>query len=88
MGLFDKLKRKEHAVEGPASLVPGVGRMPYPAYRGKAPYIFVSYCHFDSGQVFREIKEFNEHGFHVWYDEGISPGNEWTDEIAKALFCH
>ena len=25
------------------TLVPGVGRLPYPAYRGKEPYIFVSY---------------------------------------------
>ena len=23
-------------------LVPGVGRLPYPAYRGKEPYIFIS----------------------------------------------
>ena len=24
-------------------------------------------------------------GFHVWYDEGIAPGNEWSDAIAEAL---
>ena len=61
-------------------LVPGVGRLPYPAYRGKEPYVFVSYAHLDQDAVFAEIKR-----FHVWYDEGISPGNEWTDEIADAL---
>ena len=66
-------------------LVPGVGRLPYPAYRGNEPYIFVSYAHADKDKVFAEIKRFNEAGFHVWYDEGISPGNEWTDEIADAL---
>ena len=66
-------------------LVPGVGRMPYPAYRGKGPYIFVSYAHKDSDRVFEEIKKFNEAGYNVWYDEGISPGNEWTKEIATAL---
>ena len=66
-------------------LVPGVGRLPYPAYRGKEPYVFVSYAHLDQDAVFAEIKRFNEAGFHVWYDEGISPGNEWTDEIADAL---
>lgn len=66
-------------------LVPGVGRMPYPAYRGKGPYIFVSYAHKDSDKVFEEIKKFNEAGFNVWYDEGISPGNEWTKDIATAL---
>ena len=66
-------------------LVPGVGRLPYPAYRGNGPFIFVSYAHADNDIVFPEIKRFNEAGFNVWYDEGISPGNEWTDEIADAL---
>jgi len=66
-------------------LVPGVGRLPYPAYRGKEPYLFVSYAHDDKDIVFAEIKRFNEAGFNVWYDEGIAPGNEWTDEIANAL---
>ena len=66
-------------------LVPGVGRLPYPAYRGKEPYIFVSYAHVDSPRVFPEIAHFNEAGFHVWYDEGIAPGNEWSEAIAEAL---
>ncbi|MBQ6478533.1 MAG: TIR domain-containing protein [Erysipelotrichaceae bacterium] len=66
-------------------LVPGVGRMPYPAYRGKDPYVFVSYAHLDAEKVYPEIRRFNEAGYHVWYDEGIAPGNEWTDEIASAL---
>ena len=66
-------------------LVPGVGRLPYPAYRGEEPFVFISYAHDDQDKVFAEIKRFNEAGFHVWYDEGISPGNEWTDEIADAL---
>ena len=66
-------------------LVPGKGRIPYPAYRGKEPYIFISYAHVDSDLVFEEIRRFNEAGYHVWYDEGIAPGNEWTDEIAQAL---
>ena len=66
-------------------LVPGVGRLPYPAYRGDEPYVFISYAHDDKDLVFPEIKRFNEAGFHVWYDEGIAPGNEWTDEIAEAL---
>ena len=66
-------------------LVPGVGRLPYPAYRGDEPYVFVSYAHKDKDLVFPEIKRFNDAGFHVWYDEGIAPGSEWTDEIAEAL---
>ncbi len=66
-------------------LVPGVGRLPYPAYRGQEPYIFISYARLDSERVLAEIKRFNEAGYHVWYDEGIAPGNEWSDAIAEAL---
>jgi len=85
MGLLDKFRKKEDVTTEQTKLVPGVGRMPYPAYRGKEPYIFVSYSHKDSQLVFAEVKRLNELGYNVWYDEGISPGNEWTEEIASAL---
>lgn len=88
MGLFDRFKKNAGREEPPQPqtyLVPGVGRMPYPAYRGKEPYIFISYARADKDAVYAEIKRFNEAGYHVWYDEGIAPGNEWTDEIADAL---
>lgn len=84
MGFFSRFSKKEGPSDS-TTLVPGVGRLPYPAYQGNEPYIFVSYSHADSDRVFAEIKRFNEAGYHVWYDEGISPGNEWDDEIAEAL---
>lgn len=76
-------ERKDNNTE--TRRIPGKGHLPYPAYRGKAPYIFVSYAHLDADRVFAEIRRFNEAGFNVWYDEGIAPGNEWSDEIAEAL---
>ena len=63
----------------------GTGRIPFPAYRGNEAYIFISYAHVDAQPVYKEITKFYRQGYHVWYDEGISPGNEWTDEIAEAL---
>ena len=84
MGFFSR-KSKNKESKSDTTLVPGVGRLPYPAYQGDEPYIFISYSHADSERVFAEIKRFNEAGYHVWYDEGISPGNEWDDEIAEAL---
>ena len=66
-------------------LVPGIGRIPFPAYRGKDPYIFVSYAHKNAEMVFAEINRWNKQGYNVWYDEGIAPGNEWADEISDAL---
>ena len=84
MGFFKKFSKNKNNANS-TKLVPGVGRLPYPAYRGKDKYIFMSYAHMDHELVFEQIKLFNEAGFHVWYDEGIAPGNEWTKEIANAL---
>ncbi len=83
MGIFDRFKKQDSPAE--SILIPNVGRMPFPAYRGNERYIFISYAHVDSEKVFAQIKGFNENGYNVWYDEGIAPGNEWTDEIADAL---
>ena len=58
---------------------------PFPAYQGTEPYIFVSYAHKDSALVFKQIASLHAEGFRIWYDEGIDPGNEWPEEIAKAL---
>ena len=60
---------------------------PVPAfdYRKDEPYIFVTYSHRDSAKIFPEIKRFNDMGYNIWYDQGISPGNEWLEEIEYAL---
>lgn len=55
------------------------------AYKGSEKYIFVSYAHKDSDQVFPIMKTLKSRGYRIWYDEGIVPGSEWTDNIAKRL---
>jgi hypothetical protein len=63
-----------------ASLAP-----PFEAYNGPLPYAFVSYAHKDADTVFPEIARLHAQGFRIWYDEGIDPGNEWPDEVARSL---
>ena len=58
---------------------------PFPAYAGDKPYVFISYAHKDAKLVFEEIKKFHGEGYPVWYDQGLTPGQEWDDEIAIAL---
>jgi len=36
-------------------------------------------------QVYREISWLQSRGVNVWYDEGISPGAEWTEGLARAI---
>jgi len=59
---------------------------PFPAYSGDdEPYIFISYAHKDAHIVFPEIKRFHNEGYNIWYDQGLTPGQEWDDEVAEAL---
>ncbi|MFB3106115.1 MAG: toll/interleukin-1 receptor domain-containing protein [Pseudomonadales bacterium] len=58
---------------------------PFPAYTGDEPYIFVSYAHADNEIIYPEIQWLRDQGFNVWYDEGISPGTVWRDELADSI---
>ena len=58
---------------------------PFPAYEGGDPYVFVCYAHDDRARVYPELIRLRDRGTNIWYDEGISPGSEWTEELAKAI---
>ncbi len=45
---------------------------PFPAYKGKEPFVFVCYAHEDSTVVYPELTWLREQGINLWYDEGIS----------------
>lgn len=47
------------------------------------PYIFISYSHKDSAKVVDIINRLRGAGYNVWYDEGIDPGTEWDENIAR-----
>ena len=55
------------------------------AYQGDDPFIFVSYSHKDRAKVYPQLRWLQAQGFNVWFDEGISPGQRWTDELAEAI---
>ena len=55
------------------------------AYEGKEPYIFISYAHKDSERVFQVLDELDKKGYRIWYDDGIAPGSEWPEDIARHL---
>jgi len=59
--------------------------LPCEAYVGDEAFIFASYAHKDGPSVFPEIRFLHACGYRIWYDEGIDPGNEWPEEIAKAI---
>ncbi len=58
---------------------------PFAAYQGDEPYIFVSYAHEDAPVVYEQLTALKDAGFNIWYDEGISPGAVWRNELADAI---
>jgi len=58
---------------------------PFPAYKGNEPYVFVCYAHDDADVVYSELMWLRDQGCNIWYDEGITPGEEWNDEIAGRI---
>ena len=55
------------------------------SYSGAKPYLFASYSHRNMKEVFSVIKRLADSRFRIWYDEGIEPGNEWPEEVGRAL---
>lgn len=54
-------------------------------YQGEEAFAFFSYCHADSTVVYPLIEELNRMGYRIWYDDGISIGDEWPEVIAEKL---
>lgn len=54
-------------------------------YRGKYPYIFMSYSHKDIDAAKEIIAHLQASHYRVWYDEGIDPGSEWDENIASHI---
>lgn len=59
---------------------------PFKPYEGDAPYIFISYAHADAPAVMEIVCNMHDRGYHIWYDEGIEVGSEWTECIASHLY--
>ena len=59
--------------------------LPFEAYHGAEPYIFVAYAHKDKAIVYPEIARLHALGYRIWYDEGIAPATDWPENVAEAL---
>ena len=71
-----------HPDSGRADRAP---ELPFNAYDGDDPYIFVAYAHKDKALVYPEIGRLHELGYRIWYDEGVVPTSDWPDNVAEAL---
>ncbi len=58
---------------------------PFPAYDGEDAYVFVCYAHGDASVVYPEMQWLRDNGVNVWYDEGITPGEEFPERLGNAI---
>ena len=58
-------------------------------YKGKEPYIFVSYSRRDHAVVYPLIEVMQKQGYRVWFDTGLEAGSNYSDIIAEKIdSCH
>jgi hypothetical protein len=55
------------------------------AYQGSEPFVFISYSHRNTKKVLEIIKKLQEAKIHIWFDEGITEGDDWMDHIARRI---
>jgi ABC-type lipoprotein export system ATPase subunit len=58
---------------------------PFHACDKAEPYIFASYAHADKAEVYPDLQRLHGFGYRIWYDEGISPGDDWEATIPEAI---
>ena len=54
-------------------------------YEGNEGYVFISYSHGDKDRVYPILERMAADGCRLWYDEGITPGEEWPEAIGRHL---
>jgi hypothetical protein len=52
---------------------------------GTKPYVFFSYDHADKNIAERLIMGLQQKRCRIWYDEGLTPGECWNDELAERI---
>ncbi len=57
----------------------------FEAYTGNEPYLFVSYSHRDTKQVYDVLNRLHKEKFRIWYDESCENGNDFRDELRQRI---
>lgn len=50
-------------------------------YEGTEPYLFISYSHYNSDEVYRILNRLNKEKFRVWFDDTMEIGKDFRDEL-------
>ena len=62
-----------------------VKNLPFEAYEGDEPYIFVSYKHKEYEKVYPVMDKLHNAGINIWYDAGLPLGRNYDIQIAEHI---
>ena len=57
----------------------------FEAYTGTEPYLFVSYSHKDTKEVYPVLDALYDRKYRIWYDESCENGNDFRDELRQRI---
>lgn len=57
----------------------------FEAYTGDEPYLFISYSHRDTEQVYQVLDILYDNKYRMWYDETCEMGNDFRDELKEKI---
>lgn len=57
----------------------------FEAYTGEEPYLFVSYSHRDTAQVYPILDALYDRKYRLWYDESCENGSDFRDELRQRI---
>ena len=57
----------------------------FEAYTGDEPYLFVSYSHRDTEQVYPILDALYDRKYRIWYDESCENGNDFSEELRTRI---
>ena len=58
----------------------------FEAYTGEEPYLFISYSHRDTKQVYPILDELYDRRYRIWYDESCENGNDFREELRTRIY--
>ena len=54
-------------------------------YKGDRDYLFISYSHQNKDQVYTDLLHLQRQSYRIWYDDGISGGDNWRKIISDKI---
>ncbi|MBR4870462.1 MAG: toll/interleukin-1 receptor domain-containing protein, partial [Oscillospiraceae bacterium] len=57
----------------------------FEAYTGNEPYLFISYSHRDTDEVYPILDALHDRKYRIWYDESCENGNDFREELREKI---